>query len=147
MFKKAGRIVLMAVFGGALAACGGVEDAVAVPFAEACAEDDRWVSVEGVLALGDQTSCETTGSMEQCHIVLANPDNASDVINVTIEVDDAANRMNDIPDSYTDADLVVRDNAGTTVGAGALVRVIGPASNDEAGFACRIWVRQIEALP
>jgi hypothetical protein len=147
MNRKAGLVFLMIVVCGALMGCGSVDDAVPVAFGDACAEDDRWVSVEGLLALGEQTSCETVGDMEQCHIVLANPDNPNDQITVTIEVEDANNRMNAIPDSYTDADLVVRDNAGTTVGAGDLVRVIGTASNDEAGFACRIWVRQIEAVP
>lgn len=127
--------------------CGSVDDAVAVPYSEACVEDDRWVSVEGVLALGNQTNCETIGDMEQCHILLLNPDNPNDAITVTIETGSEADRMSTIPDNYTDADLVVRDHAGTTLGAGSRARVIGPASNDEAAYDCRIWVRQIEAVP
>lgn len=147
MDRRVGILILGLLVSGALIGCGGVDDAVAVPFGETCAEDDRWVSIEGVLALGNQTNCETIGDMEQCHILLLNPDNSNEAVTVTIETGDEADRMNSIPDQYTDTDLVVRDHAGTTLGSGSRVRVIGPASNDEAAYACRIWVRQIEAVP
>lgn len=131
---------------GGLTACGSPDDAVPVAFADICAEDDRWISAEGILTLGDETWCETTGDMEQCHIVLLNPDDPGQAVTVTLEIGDENNRMASLPESYTDADLLVKDNAGAAVGTGSRVRVIGPASNDEAQYACRVWVRQIEAV-
>jgi len=130
-----------------LAACGSIDDAVEVKFADICAVDDRWITSEGVLALGDQTKCESIGDSEECHIMLVDPDDSSQSVTVTIDVGDKANQMDNLPDSYSDSDLVVRDNAGNTLGVGDKARVTGTASNNEQAYACRVWVRRIEAVP
>jgi hypothetical protein len=135
--------VLMA--GAALACGGGVQDAVTVDFADICAEDDRWITADGVLAVGDEVSCETIGDSQSCHILLQNPDDSSDTVTITLDVGDQPNQMNDIPDNYSDEDLVVHDKDGNDVGAGDLVSVTGTASNNEEGFACRVWTRQVIA--
>lgn len=107
------HLIVLAVLGAALlAACGSPDDAVEVSFEDACAEDDRWVTVEGYLGAGAQTSCESIGDSEECHMLLVNPDDASDTVTATIEVGDGSNQMDPIPDNYTADDLVFRDNAG-----------------------------------
>ena len=147
MRVKSFLLMLVAGMAATLAGCGSVDSAVPVGFVDICAEDDRWISAEGILGLADQTTCESIGDSQQCHIVLLNPDDSSQSVTVTIEVGDGANQMASLPTGYSDADLAVQDNVGSTHGAGDRVKVTGPASNNEAQYACRVWVRRIETVP
>src|SRR5689334_22977889 len=120
--KAVGTVFVVAAFAGAALACGGgVQDAVEVDFADICAEDDRWVTSEGVLTLGDEVNCEAVGDTQSCHILLADPADSSNTVTITLDVGDKPNQMNDIPDNYGDEDLVVHDKNGVDVGAGDLV--------------------------
>jgi hypothetical protein len=139
-------IVILAL-AGILAACGSVADAVTVDFKDICAKDDRWITSEGILALGEKTKCESIGDSEECHVQLNDPEDSTKWITVTFDVGDKANTMDNLPDNYSEKDLVVRDNSGKTVGVGDRVRVTGTASNNEAAYACRVWVRKVEAVP
>lgn len=139
--------ILVMTLASILAACGSVDDAVTVSFADICAKDDRWITSEGILTLGDKTRCESIGDSEECHVQLNDPDDPSKWVTVTFDVGDKPNQMDDIPDSYTDKDLIIRDNVGKAVGVGDKVRVTGTASNNEKDFACRVWVRRVESIP
>lgn len=138
--------IIVLILAGILTGCGSVADAVPVSFTDICAKDDRWISAEGVLSLGERTKCESIGNSQECHVQLSDPDDATKWVTITFDVGDKPNTMNDIPDQYSDSDLVVRDDTGKALGVGDRVRVYGTASSNEADFDCRVWVRKVEAV-
>ncbi len=142
-------VPVLVLAAASLACYTGAEDPVAVSFDEACAEDDRPVTVEGVLGLGDTTYCETNPDNGEgtCDVLLFHPDDSSQSVTATLDLGSGANQMVELPDTYADSDFQFYDSAGASHGVKTRVRISGTSHNDMQGYTCRIMVDTIELVP
>ncbi|MBI3135845.1 MAG: hypothetical protein HYZ14_14300 [Bacteroidetes bacterium] len=73
----------------------------------------------------------------------------AEITTVEIPLGTGPGTMNDLPDNYTEADLVIRDYQSTPVKYGKKVRIYGlwERNTFESGFPGKFYVEELETLP
>ena len=127
----------------AITGCGE-KTITAVDFAKVCDQEaDAWIATEGVLVLPATVVCHGSRKVN-CELELHPPaGQAGDAIIASVRVGDGPNQMDALAEGYRAEDLVLRTDAGQTLGTGAAVRLTGQRGH---GGRCRIYTKKIEAL-
>lgn len=97
-----------------------------VTFAEAQKLKDTLVSVEGYLGLGNQVSVNKNGGQGHCTIQFYSDETRQGTpINIHINLGNAPNQMEMLPQNYTVRDLKIRGKDGRLVDYNQKVKVMG----------------------
>lgn len=134
-----------------LAGCAG--EAAEVPYASACniENDGKNIAVVGYFQTRLSMYCSNTGGDYRCPLgFVSAPGDETDFTADLLE-GDGRNQMSPIPDSYTDADIILNTDDGGTLGVGQRARISGKMSivepSAEAGSGvCFMTVDKIEAV-
>jgi len=72
----------------------------------------------------------------------------SEIISVEIPLGDGPSSMNDLPDNYTDADLILRDYEGQKIPYGSKVRLYGTWKRNsfDSTFPGKFYLEEIEVI-
>jgi hypothetical protein len=147
--KRAAVLAARAVAGAALvtvlAGCGAPQ---LMGLAAACAADSdgKDVAVEGYISTGGAVSCNNYDGDYRCMIDITEHQDATGAdAGIDVLVGDGSNQMDELPESFGDADLHVRADNGAAVASGDRVRTSGEVSV-APGDICWVTVDKIEKI-
>lgn len=104
------------------------------------------VILVGRLDLMGSTKCTTLGDITTCGLLLENPDNTEQKITIFVKVGDGPNQMNPLPESYSQSDIQVHLDDGTTALVGYRLRVRGRVCITTSNNACIEYIDRIELV-
>jgi hypothetical protein len=138
-----------ATAGGALllvlAGCGAPQ---MVALGAACAQDKDGsaVVVDGFVSAGSVVNCDNYSGDYRCGLDLyENPDASGARASIDLVVGGGANQIDELPSSYSDADVKVHTDTSATVVVGDKVRATGDISVAPGGV-CYVTVDKIEKV-
>jgi hypothetical protein len=129
-----------------LAGCGGAPQLLSLTQACAADRDGSQVAVEGFLRADTAVSCNNYGGDFRCSLDAVESATGSDgpKAGLDILVGTGSDSMDELPSSYTDADLRLRADDGAAVHVGDRVRASGKASTGPG--VCFVAVDKLEKL-
>jgi len=97
-----------------------------------------------VILIGRLSMMSSTYCNHTCGLLLENPANTTQKINVFITVGDQPNQMKPLPNPYTKSDIQVRLDDGTYAVIGFRIRVTGRICETTGGSPCISDITKIE---
>lgn len=140
--KKLSFAILIVLFFNILSACGPSEPPVEVQASELCNEkwEDKTIITYGRLYLPEEMMF-----INSYPLILDAPGD-NQIPYVSIYIGNGKNEMKELPENYTDEDVAILADDGTTViTVGDSVRITGEMMST-AATNCQLYVNKIEKL-